>query len=75
MTFSGYFIGFSCAACSFDSEMFVFKFLCGDHGYMPCAPLCLILTPQTPNLASDSKISGGSLALFLSLVRDQFLVI
>jgi hypothetical protein len=36
MSFSGYFVGFSCAACSFDSEVFVFGFLCEDHGYVLC---------------------------------------
>jgi hypothetical protein len=30
---------------------------------MYCATLCLILTPQTLNLASDSKISVGTLPL------------
>jgi hypothetical protein len=30
--FFGYFVGFSCAACSFDPEAFVFGFVCGDHG-------------------------------------------
>jgi hypothetical protein len=26
------FVGFSCAACSLDSEAFVFNFVCGNHG-------------------------------------------
>jgi hypothetical protein len=42
---------------------------------MSCAYLCLILTPQTQDLASDSRISVGSLAVFLSLVRDRFMAI
>jgi hypothetical protein len=75
VSFRATFIRFSCAACSFDSEVFEFEFLCRDHGHMSCASLCLIWTPKTPDLASDSRISGGSLALYLSSVRDRFLVI
>jgi hypothetical protein len=42
---------------------------------MPRASLCLILTPQTPDLGLDLRISGGSLAFWLSSVRDRFPVI
>jgi hypothetical protein len=31
VSFSGYFVGFSCVACFFDSKVFVFGFLCGYH--------------------------------------------
>jgi hypothetical protein len=40
-------------ACFFDSEVFGFVFVGGDHGELPCASLCLIMTPQIPNSASD----------------------
>jgi hypothetical protein len=42
---------------------------------MSSASLCLILTPQTPNLALDLRISGGTLAFWLNSVRDRFLAI
>jgi hypothetical protein len=32
VTFWAIFVGFSCAACSSDSVVFGFGFLCGDHG-------------------------------------------
>jgi hypothetical protein len=32
VSFSSYFVGFSCAPCSFDSEVFGFGFVGGDHG-------------------------------------------
>jgi hypothetical protein len=32
VSFSSYFGGFSCAACFFDSEVFGFGFVGGDHG-------------------------------------------
>jgi hypothetical protein len=32
VSFSSYFRWFSCAACSFDSEVFEFEFFGGDHG-------------------------------------------
>jgi hypothetical protein len=35
----------------------------------------LILTPQTPDLALDLRISGGSIAFLLSSARDRFLAI
>jgi hypothetical protein len=50
----------------------VFGFLCGDHGQMTFASLCLILIPQTPDLVLDLTISGGTLAFWLSSFRDQF---
>jgi hypothetical protein len=53
VSFSAIFVGFSCAPCSFNSEVFGFGFVGGDHGLMSCASLCLIMTPQTPNSASD----------------------
>jgi hypothetical protein len=31
MSFQTIFVGFTCVACSFDSEVFGFRFLCGDH--------------------------------------------
>jgi hypothetical protein len=40
---------------------------------MSCASLCLILIPQTPDLAFDSGVSVGTLALFLSSVESRFL--
>jgi hypothetical protein len=32
VSFRAIFVGFSCAACSFDSEVFGFQFVDGDHG-------------------------------------------
>jgi hypothetical protein len=32
VSFRTIFVGFSCAACSFDSEVFGFGFVCGDNG-------------------------------------------
>jgi hypothetical protein len=40
-------------ACSFNSEVFGFGFVGGDHGYLPRASLCLIMSSQTTNSASD----------------------
>jgi hypothetical protein len=34
---------------------------------MPCASLCLIFTPQTPDLALDLRISGGTLVFLVEL--------
>jgi hypothetical protein len=70
--FLGYFCCIFYVFGSFYSEVFTFRFLCWDHGYMPYASLCLILTPQTPDLALDLRISGCSLALFMSSVCDRF---
>jgi hypothetical protein len=39
--------------CSFDSEVFGFGFVGGDHGSLPHASLCMIMTPQSPDLASN----------------------
>jgi hypothetical protein len=72
VSFSSLFVGFSCAVRFIDSEAFVFGFICGDHGYMSCASLCLILTPQTSDLVSDSWISVRSLALCLISVVIRF---
>jgi hypothetical protein len=46
MSFSSYFRRFLCVACSFDSEVFGLKFVAGNHGSLPRASLCLILTPK-----------------------------
>jgi hypothetical protein len=42
---------------------------------MSCASLCLILIPQTPDLASDSRILVGNLAFWLSSDHCRFLEI
>jgi hypothetical protein len=36
---------------------------------MSCSSLCLILTPQTPDLVFDSRISVGTLAFLVELSR------
>jgi hypothetical protein len=40
---------------------------------MSCAYLCMILTPKTTDLASDSLILVGTLGVYLSSVESRFL--
>jgi hypothetical protein len=40
---------------------------------MSCASLCLILTPQMPDLAFDSRISVGTLGFLLTTGESRFL--
>jgi hypothetical protein len=67
------FLRIFCIACFVDLEVFLFGFLWGGHGWMSCASLCMILTSQTPDLASDSRISVGTLGFYLSIVESRFL--
>jgi hypothetical protein len=53
MSFSGYFRWIFVSGYSFDSDVFAFRFICGYHGYLSCASLCLIMTPHSLDLASN----------------------
>jgi hypothetical protein len=59
--FRSLFLEFSFVARFIDLRMFLSWFLWGDDGWVPCASLWMILTPQRPDLAFDSLTFGWTL--------------
>jgi hypothetical protein len=55
-------------ACSFDSEVFEFEFVGGNHGQLPRASLCLILIPPNFEFGLQLKDFGWVLGFWLSSV-------
>jgi hypothetical protein len=72
VSFQAIFVDFLCAACFFDSEVFGFEFVGVDHGYLPRASLCLILTPPNFEFGFRLKDFGWTLGFWLSSVSIQF---